>query len=66
MKKLLVLSATIMLFISPLTQAVEFANSDGSKLSSICIAAVESDSAMNAKAKEYGFNESICFTFSSK
>lgn len=63
MKKLLVLSATLMLFISPLTQAVEFANSDGSKLTSICIAAVESDSAMNAKAKEFGFNEADLKSF---
>lgn len=57
MKKLLIAGSIFLLSGTQVTQAVNFSNSDGSRLSSICIAAAESDKALTMKAREYGFNQ---------
>lgn len=56
MKKLIT-SIIVLLSSIQTAHAVTFNNSDGSRLSSICIAAVESDKALQKKARAYGFNQ---------
>lgn len=57
MKKLLISSSIALLCAIQPAQAVSFSNSDGSRLSAVCIAAADSDKALTKKAREYGFNQ---------
>ena len=45
------------LVFAPVATAVTFTNSDGSKLSAICIAAVESDEALARSIRQFGFTK---------
>ena len=57
MKSLLMISSMVLLSTANVAQAVNFNNSDGSRLTAVCIAAAESDKALTKKAREYGFNQ---------
>lgn len=57
MRKLLTLGSILLLSVSSFSHAIEFANSDGSRLTEVCIAAADSDKALEKKASEYGFTQ---------
>ena len=57
MKLPLTICSIALLSFANSANAVSFKNSDGSRLSSVCIAAAESDKALMIKAREYGFNQ---------
>ena len=57
MKKLLSIGSVLLLLFTSYSNAVEFANSDGSHLTAVCIAAADSDQALKAKASEFGFDQ---------
>lgn len=56
MKGLWLIMLIFLTFASSL-RAVTFTNSDGSKLSAICIAAVESDEALTRSIRQFGFSK---------
>ena len=64
MKKSLLVLSVLALCTSPFTLAADLVSGDNSNLTAICIAAAESDAAMEAKAEEFGFNQTELQTFS--
>ena len=57
MKSLLTVSSIVLLSSIISAQAVTLNNSDGSRLTAVCIASAESEKALTLKAREHGFSQ---------
>lgn len=64
MNKSLLTLASLAVFLAPQAFAAKLVSGDNSNLTAVCIAAAESEQALQAKADEFGFSKADLSTFS--